>query len=541
MKLTPLLDAEGAQALDAAWLLETIAPVSEYGARAFEAMRPFAPGEETAAAARAREVAALASGMEETRLDAAREVLRGVADAAVAIARASMGETLGDANLLELQRFFDAIERIDALVRDVASLEPVGSPATREVARALELGRAGKFGFYLADDFDAALARARAAHASAQAAFDAACGRATAATARALNRDALPPDEFIVMRDDLPAAGLPAGLRVVREAPTYLLCAPVFDEATRAALERRDAAATAIAAAEEAVRAALSDAVRARVPELDAAAERLGALDVLLAAARFARTQRCEVAEIAPGAALSFEGARFLPLEARLEREGRSFAPIALALSDVCVLTGPNMGGKSVALRTAGFVALCAALGLPVPATRARVGLFDEIAWLGIGVDEGVGGLLSSFAKEVVRLRDVLARRPARLCVLIDEFARTTTPNEGKALVVALLRTLRERGACGIVATHLGGVASAAGAPHFAVRGLRDVPQRPPDGDLVATLAALAASMDYTIDRVTADSPRPADAIALAALLGLDAEVVAGAHAALRGAPPADR
>jgi DNA mismatch repair protein MutS2 len=312
-----------------------------------------------------------------------------------------------------------------------------------------------------------------------------------------------------------------------------VLCALEYDGATLAALERRDAAADAVAHAEEEVRATLSQAVRARAAELDAAANALGDVDVLVAAARFAQRHRCTVAEPARENFIAFAGGRFLPLAAELEVEGRDFAPIDVVLHDVAVLTGPNMGGKSVCLRTCGFIALCAAFGLPVPADRARVGLFGEIAWLGIGSDGEIGGLLSSFAREVVRLREILERDAVRLFVLVDEFARTTTPHEGKALLVAVLERLRDREACGMVATHLGGIAEEAGTRHFAVRGLRNIPQRPESGDLHAALAALGESMDYTIAEVTGGESSRADAIALASLLGLDDALIASAYEAL--------
>ncbi|HTX58068.1 MAG TPA: hypothetical protein VMH02_00225 [Verrucomicrobiae bacterium] len=530
MKAGALLDAATQHALAFEWLVSAVAPASPYGERVFAELRPFAAGEEAAAHARARAVAALAETIDAERLDAARDTLRNAPDAAGAIARASMGDVLSDANFLELQRTFDAIERIDALL--AGALEPAGSEATRAAARCLELGRAGKFGFYLDDRFDAELAASRARLAQAQAELGAARGRAVQRAAAALGREEIAGDEFIVMRADLHGA-LPEGVRVVREAPTYYLCALEYDDRTLCALERRDAAADAVAAAEEAARAALSQAIRERAAPLDAAIRRLGELDVMIAAARFARRYDCVVAEPARENFLAFAGGRFLPLADELAAEGRAFAPIDVVLHDVAVLTGPNMGGKSVCLRTCGFVALCAAFGLPVPAARARVGLFGEIAWLGIGSEGELGGLLSSFAREVVRLREILERGGERLFVLVDEFARTTTPHEGKALLVALLARLRERRACGLAATHLGGVAEAAGARHFAVRGLRDVPRRPPGGDLHRVLAALASSMDYTVTEVTgAETPR-ADAIALAALLGLDDELVAAAYDAL--------
>ena len=529
MKTAPLLDAASANALSVAWLVQAVAPASEYGDRVFSELEPFAPGQEAAAAERAQKIFGIAQTVDSERLDAVRDALRGAPDAAGAIARASIGDVLTDAHLFELQRFCDALTRVDALLDGVAGVERIGNDATVSTARALESGRTGKFAFYLADSFDVRLAAARARMAAAQAELDASRGRAAARIGALLDRDDLTSDEFIVMRAGV--SSLPAGVRVLREAPTYFLCALEYDDATLAALERRDAAADEVASAETAVRGELSSVVRARAAQLDLAARAFGEIDVLVAAARFAQAWDCAVPEIVAQPGIAFERGRFLPLAAELEVEGRAFTPIDVELHDVAVLTGPNMGGKSVCLRTCAFVALCAAFGIPVPATSARVGLFDEIAWLGIGgEDEAMGGLLSSFAKEVVRLRDVLERNAKRLFVLVDEFARTTTPHEGKALLVALIARLRVRGACGMLATHLGGVAREAGARHFAVRGLRGIPARPATGDLHAALASLAASMDYTIAEITGEDGSSADAIALAGLLGLDPELVADAQ-----------
>lgn len=531
MKLSSLLDALSAYALDAAWLRAAVAPASDYGERAFSMREPFGPGEESDAAAYAERVASLARALDLPQLDALRDVFRNVPDATGAIARASMGERLNDASFLELQRFFDAVRSADA-VASAAGLSPCANEALARCTQALELGRAGKFGFYLDDAFDKTLAKVRDALTQAQAEYDAVRGRTAVRVAAALGREELGGNEFIVMRADL-RGQLPPGVRVVREAPTYVLCELDADEATLAALERRDAAATAVATAEEAVRSRLSEAIRADAAALDAAANAFGELDVLTAAARFARVHACIAAEYAAQPVLDVVQARFLPLEAELRDANRTFTAIDVALDDVAVLTGPNMGGKSVCLRTTGFIALCAAFGLPVPAARARVGLFDEIAWLGVGADDDGGGLLSSFAREVVRLREVIDRKPARLFALFDEFARTTTPREGKALLVAVLERLREGAVCGLAATHLAGVAQAAGVRHFAVRGLRGIPDRPSTGDLRQALAALGASMDYTIEEVTDERVRPSDAIALASLLGLDDDITRAAYDAL--------
>jgi hypothetical protein len=525
MKFASLADASTASALQLAWLHQALEPVSEFGRRAYARVAPFRPGEETQAQERAGEIASSAQTFSAEQIDAMRDALRISPDPLPALSRAGMGEVLDDAQLLELLRFLDAAQRIEAIAPQFLT-EPV-----REAVRLLESGRAGKFGFYLSDNADAALGEARARADRAQAEFESARGRLAQRLAQALGREGLPPGEFIVMRDG--ASPLPSGVRVIREAPTYFLCELELDETALQALSKRDEANTAVAQAEARARERISSYLRERARPLESLMKSLGAFDVRLAQVRFAQTYACVAPEIVAENVLRFEDADYLPLKAELESAGRSYKSISIELSESAVLTGPNMGGKSVALRTCGFVAVLAAFGIPVPAKSAACALFDEIAWLGIGGQEEQGGLLSSFAREVVRLNEIWRRDASRPLVLVDEFARTTTPLEGKALLVSLMRALQRRGWLAFAATHLAGIAQQAGVRHFAVRGLRGIPKAARGGDLQAALAALAESMDYSVSEVRGDGARHADALALAALIGLDEDVVAEAAALL--------
>lgn len=532
MRFAALIDDATAQALGLRWLEAAVTPPGTYGARRFGAHEPFQPGEEAQAQAHAELVMRVAAVLDDAKLDAARDVCRRAPDVLPALARVSMGDDLEDANFLELQRFFDACERLDALTGDAPDVPRAAGAGVRACASALERGRSGKFGFYLDDGFDADLAAKRAAYAAAQAEYEALRGRQTAAVAAYLERE-ISANEFIVMRDELPGGILPAGVRVVREAPTYMLCEIDADEAAIAAIAKRDESAAGVAIAEARVRAALTAIVRRHAAALDAACDAFAVAECLITGARFARAHGCAAAEIDASAPFEVEQARFPALQEELRKDGRAFTPIDVSLNGVAVLTGPNMGGKSVALRTCGFAAVCAAYGLPVPARRARMPLFAQISWLGIGGDDAQGGLLSAFAREVVRLNDVLATAAKPRFVLMDEFARTTTPREGKALVVAVVRRLQSEGAFGLVATHVDGVASAAGVRHYAVRGLREMPSRA-NGDLRAALATLADSMDYRLAEVRGDEVTHGDAIALAELLGADQRIVAEAREELR-------
>ncbi len=330
---------------------------------------------------------------------------------------------------------------------------------------------------------------------------------------------------------DRAEAPLPPEIRVLREAPTYLSLRTSRSTTPRWARWRRSRRRSGASRPARNACAPRSRATSAR-PRRDSPRRptRSGRLDALLGRVAFAQRHDARAPVVTDGPELAFDEARFLPLSASLAEHAHRYVPLTLELDGVGVLTGPNMGGKSAALRTCGFVAACVALGLPVPAARARVALFDEIVHVGAAEERS---LLSSFGQEVVHLRDFLLRDAGRALVLIDEVGRTTTPREGRALLVALIATLRERGATGLAATHLSGIAAAAGVDHFAVAGLREVPAAGDGLSLQDAIDRIAAVMDFRIRRVAEDAVSGADALALAEALGLDARVVARARAVL--------
>lgn len=533
-------DAAAAAAVGVDWLLDAIAPAGEFGRLRRAVERAFLPGDE-GTARDAIALVARVSALPAERLEAIRGALAAVPDPSAALARAAAGDVLGDVDFFEVNRFLDALAAVRVLCDDPAlgALAPAGDARLSE---ALAPGRTPQRGFYLADAFAGELARARTQANGAQAAYDAARTKLRAEVAAALGLDYLRDGEFTVLRERL-RGPLPGGVRVLREASTYLACELALDATALAALAARDAAAASVADAEESVRARLSREAARAAPALLAACDALGELDALVARARFARRYACVVPRILDSAgALAFDDARYLPLESALVERRRTYVPISLALEGCAVVTGPNMGGKTAALRTCGFVAACVALGLPVPAVAASLPLFDEIAWIGIAraSAEGEGSeraLLSSFGAEVIALRDCLERAARRPLILVDEFARTTTPREGRALLIALLDALRARGALALAATHLHGIAREAGVAHYAIAGLRRSPPRAAGArDLSAALESIAAAMDYRLRPGDEDEAARGDALALADALGLDAALLARARAELLGA-----
>ena len=522
-----IVDAATHAAIGGVWLDAALAPRSDFGRRAAARERGYAPGEEAQAAERARVTVAFATAFDAAALELVREAIRWCPDPTSIATRASAGDPLADVDFFELGRFVDALAFVRSQWPADAPLKPPS--ALDALAAALAPGRE-RSGFYLADRFDAELETVRRHAAERQAIFDSARSALEAsvvANVGATVRDG----EFILMRDRVSTA-LPPNVRVIREAATYLACELVYDERTLAALSARDAAHAAVARVEERARIALSAAVGAQARAIVAVTERLGEAERECARAAFARIWKACVPTYTTDT-IGWEDATFPPLAEALAQRGRRYAPLSFAWDGVAVLTGPNMGGKTAAMQTAGFIALCAARGLPVPARAARVALVARIAWIGADDRDDRAGLLSAFGGEVVRARGLLAAHESTLA-LVDEFARTTSPGEGRALLVALVQTLATRGTRALVATHFDGIARDTKTAHLAIAGLRHALPTGAAHDLDAALAALGEAMDYRVIAVGPQDEPHADAIALAELLGLDPALIAAARAALR-------
>jgi len=120
------------------------------------------------------------------------------------------------------------------------------------------------------------------------------------------------------------------------------------------------------------------------------------------------------------------------------------------------IITGPNTGGKTLALKTAGLVALLVRLGLPVPCEDgSTVPLYDGVC-ADIGDEQEISQSLSTFSSHLVRIRSALERAGPETLVLLDELGGGTDPDEGAALGEAILDELLRRGAATLVSTHLG-------------------------------------------------------------------------------------
>jgi len=205
----------------------------------------------------------------------------------------------------------------------------------------------------------------------------------------------------------------------------------------------------------------------------------LGELELQFAKARFAEDYSCVPVAMGeqepPGDSRSFDYAQDGPrlsrpsptrlilikarhplLQRNLKTKGGHIVPVSIELEGErleLVITGPNTGGKTVALKTVGLLALMAQSGIPVPADRAELPVFDAVL-ADIGDYQSIEQNLSTFSAHVTNIDFISRTATAHSLVLLDELGSATDPEEGAALAVAIAEHFRRIGCVTVISTH---------------------------------------------------------------------------------------
>jgi len=192
------------------------------------------------------------------------------------------------------------------------------------------------------------------------------------------------------------------------------------------------------------------------------AVETLAELELQFAKARFAEDYNCVAAIVGSGSPVPSEprlilrDARHPLLERNLREKGGTIVPVTIELEPPnreLVITGPNTGGKTVGLKTVGLLALMAQSGIPVPADRAELPLFDAVL-ADIGDYQSIEQNLSTFSAHVTNIDFISKAATGQSLVLLDELGSATDPDEGAALAVAIAEHFHRIGALTIISTH---------------------------------------------------------------------------------------
>jgi DNA mismatch repair protein MutS2 len=192
--------------------------------------------------------------------------------------------------------------------------------------------------------------------------------------------------------------------------------------------------------------------------EILAAAEVLSELELQFAKARFAEEYACVPVQLRESGESVFllRNARHPLLERNFKLKGGRVVPVSIELENdrrQLVITGPNTGGKTVALKTAGLLALMAQAGVPVPADRAELPVFDAVL-ADIGDYQSIEQNLSTFSAHVTNIDFISRTATRRSLVLLDELGSATDPEEGAALAVAIAEHFHRLGCLTVISTH---------------------------------------------------------------------------------------
>jgi DNA mismatch repair protein MutS2 len=182
-------------------------------------------------------------------------------------------------------------------------------------------------------------------------------------------------------------------------------------------------------------------------------------IDLLNSIARFADFLWAEVPQISEVPTIRLRGGRH-PLLILLQRErgGKEVVPLDLTLgeeSTIMVITGPNAGGKTIAIKTTGLLLLMALAGIPVPAASTSVFPLVSALLVDIGDEQSIEESLSTFSAHVFRIAGILDQAGDQSMVLLDELGTGTEPGQGAAIACAVLHDLQEKGTLVLATTHL--------------------------------------------------------------------------------------
>ena len=277
------------------------------------------------------------------------------------------------------------------------------------------------------------------------------------------------------------------------------------------------------------VRKTMGAALAPMVEDLLSDADTAGRLDFLVQKALFAVRYggvRPEITETA----LELHEMINPEIADLLEKQNRKFVPVSISLDHgATVITGANMGGKSVSMKTVALNALLLQSGFLVCAESAKMPLFHSVKMLFDDLQSIQSGL-SGFGSEIVEFQKALVEvEQGYSLFLLDEFANGTNPDEGAIIVQAVTKYLNEVNAISLLTTHYDKVAENAAA-HYQIIGLRDVDPEKIRMELSVTnedgVAVIARHMNYGLYRVEGRSDCPRDALNICRMLSLKPEIL---------------
>ncbi len=256
----------------------------------------------------------------------------------------------------------------------------------------------------------------------------------------------------------------------------------------------------------------------------------LGELDFLIAKGKLALSYQGIKPKICDEMEIHFKDAFNPSIKIILEKKGKEFTPISLSLKNgISIITGANMGGKSVTLKTVVLNLLLGQMGFFLFAKEAAFPILDFIYHISDDM-QSISKGLSTFGAEIVKIKGVIESiKRGDGFVALDEFARGTNPKEGNILVKSLCSYLKEFNSISLISTHYDGIIDE-DMIHYQVIGLKNVNfealKYKIDLNKKHSVEIIQEHMDYRLEKVSSEDKVPKDALNISMLLGLEESVI---------------
>ncbi|MEX1382349.1 hypothetical protein [Lutibacter sp.] len=259
--------------------------------------------------------------------------------------------------------------------------------------------------------------------------------------------------------------------------------------------------------------------------------QKIEIIDTLFAKSRLAVKYNMTPPILTDNLIIKIVNGQFLPLANKCKKIETAYTPLNAEFDNkTIVITGSNMGGKTILLKTVGFMQILAQMGFWVPAEKFKTSVFENISYIGEGLSEKVEGL-SSFGFEIYNLTETIKGFDKNSLVLIDEFAKTTNSTEAKAIISAMLKSFSQKETvCSFLSTHFMELPEFKKVSFYKMKGLNYLEykkyyNKEKKYSLSERIKLINTFMQFKIIK-TGNKNHTYDAIKIAETLGLNEEII---------------
>ncbi|MGB9833596.1 MAG: MutS-related protein [bacterium] len=527
------LDRDTRERVEWDYLLSLLEVRSPLGLQYKNRLKPYLPGEEKELKEELRRSQKFSQFISQNRdwLHQLSSNLQELKDLRNSLKKAKEGGRLSVTELFEIKRFLFILENLKGLMRNrelswLARFRPKGAPA---LFRILNKGNQSPQSFYLVDEYSPQLKKLRREKLELRSKLEQEKSRIVEEL-RKMGLEHFHEGE-ITLQKETPEASkiLSHPLFYLKSENLHsLVFAPRLSSEALKWSGRIKEIEVEEAKREKEVCQVLSRKVANFAESLEQDTERVAYLDFLLAKSEAALNYEGIMPQILKGegkTSVSMSNGVHLPLALRLKEKGYRFHPLSIRLKEgAALLTGANMSGKTVLLKTVGLNVCLAQHGMLVPAKSFKLRPFDFVFFSTRGKEQDG---LSAFGAEISGLKRALSLSKKRGLFLVDELARGTNPKEGFAINAAILKFLSDTKSTSLFTSHFDGLARVCRVEHWQMAGLGNISLdqvkllvKGTSEDLILTL------MEYRLEKVKKEQAVPHDALKIALLLGLDEVVI---------------